>query len=85
MLNELMDRQADILCNLAKQDGGQVTATMHGNGGCASIGMAETLVGASLPDLRKTEDFQNPDDFTRLQDGDGGWVTRHFPIPQLRN
>ena len=55
MLDKRVDWQADILCDLTKQDGRQVTATMNGNGGRAAVGMAETLVRASLPDFREAE------------------------------
>ena len=53
MLDKRVDWQADILCDLTKQDGRQVTAAMKGNGGRAAVGMAETLVRASLPDFRE--------------------------------
>ena len=55
MLKKPVYRQAYILCDLAKQYGGQVATAVKGNGGCASISMAETLVRASLPDFHEAE------------------------------
>ena len=55
MLKKPVDWQIHILCDLAKQYGGQVAAAVKGNGGCASISVAETLVRASLPDFLEAE------------------------------
>ena len=55
MLDECGNWQANILCNLAKQYGGQVAAAVNGNGGCAPISMAEALVRASLSDFLEAE------------------------------
>ena len=42
--DELMDAQADVSGNPAKQDGGHVTTAVHRNGGRTSVNVTELLV-----------------------------------------
>lgn len=42
---EVLDRYTDVSGDLAEQDGRDVSAGVHRNGGHTAIGMAELLVG----------------------------------------
>jgi hypothetical protein len=69
MPEKFFDGQTDVAGNLAKQKGRDISPRMAGNGGSPSIGVAELLMALLLARLRKTETFENGDDFEWFQYG----------------
>ena len=69
VFEELVDSQADISSNAAKQDGRQVTASMNRDGGRAAVRMTEPLMRTALSYFRKAGRDKNGDDLARLEDG----------------
>ncbi len=57
-LQEVVDCQADIACDLAKKGGRDVAAAMKGDRGGPPIGVAELLVGAALTGFGKAVRFE---------------------------
>jgi len=66
VLQELVDRQADVLGDLTKQYRRDVAPGVEGDGGCATIGMAELLVRAALAHFDEPEPREDGDDFARF-------------------
>ena len=67
MRDELVDGHADVACDLAQQDRRDVTASMMGHRGCATIGVAILLVRATLPNGGEAEREQNLLDLTGFE------------------
>jgi hypothetical protein len=70
----IIDRQVDVLGDLAEQYRGDVSASVERHGCAASIRMAELLVGASLPDFLETQSFEYSDDFLGFEDRNSAHV-----------
>jgi len=57
VFDELADREADVSCDLAEQDGRNVSAVMKGHGRTPARIVSILLVRPTLPDLRGCEVF----------------------------
>jgi hypothetical protein len=67
VLEEFANREADVTGDAAQQNGGDVTASVEGDGGGPAVCVPELLVGTLLAHLFKTELLQNPGDLSWLQ------------------
>ena len=70
MLEEFAQGKADIAGDAAQENGRDVTPSMKGNGGCATIRMPKLLVGTLLAHLFETELLQNRGNLAWLQNRD---------------
>lgn len=64
---QLVHREPDVSCNLAKQGRRDVTPLMKWDGRDAPVGMPELLVRTALADLGEAGPIEQRDDFTRLE------------------
>jgi len=69
MTEHRLHRQADVLCDLAQKDRGNIAIRVEWNCGRPTVRMPILPVGTSLPRFQKTESLQNGDHFPRLQNG----------------
>ena len=74
-LQELVDRQPDVPCDLSQQDRRDIAPAMNRDRRAAAIGVSELLMRASLARLCKTEAFLNGNDFSRLENRDVAHVS----------
>ena len=68
MSQELLWSELHVLDDLAEQDWGNVSTPVDGHGCATTVGMAELLVGATLPHLHKPKRQQDRDHLTRFED-----------------
>ena len=65
--HELVDSQARVPGDAAKQVRGQVTARMHWHGRCAPVRMTEPLVQAALTNFLEAQRGEDGDNLARLE------------------
>jgi len=70
VFDELTDREADVSCDLAEQDGRNVSALVKGHGCTPARIVSILLMRATLPDLTEPELEQNCHNFRRLENRD---------------
>jgi len=70
MLQELVDRETDILRDLTKQDRRDVASGVDRDGGRAAVGVSELLVRAALAHFDEAEPREDRDDLARLKNRD---------------
>jgi hypothetical protein len=70
MLQEFVDAQVDIPCDLTKQRRGDVAAGMERNGRAATVTMAVLAVGAALAYEQEIEILKDAADFFGLENRD---------------
>ncbi len=68
-LEKFFQRQVDVVGNLAKQSGGNVSALLEGHCRNATVRVSELLVRATLPHLGEPESLENGHHLTRFEDG----------------
>ena len=68
VIQEVVERQTDILDDLTQNHGRHVSAGMVRNGGAASIGMPVLHVRATLPGQDKTQGIEDATHLTGLED-----------------
>ena len=66
VFQKILNRHANILGDLAEQDGRNITAEMERNGSSTPIGMPELFVRTALTYFSKTEPEKNSDNLSRL-------------------
>lgn len=66
-LQQVLQRQADVLCDLAQQNRRDISSGMHGNGCASAIRVPKLLVRAPLANLSKAQCFQDRDDLARSE------------------
>jgi hypothetical protein len=70
VLEEFAYGKADVTGDAAQENGGDVTPSMKGNGGCPSVRMPKLLVGTLLAHLFESESLQNRGNLTWLENRD---------------
>ncbi len=69
MLEQLIEREADIFGYLTEQDWGDIPTLMKWNRCATACGITELFVRSALADFGETEFDQDGDDFMGLEDG----------------
>lgn len=69
MVQKLFQRNADVLDDLAQEQGRNIPAGMVRNGRATPVRMAILHLRATLPDQSKTHRLQDAADLARLEDG----------------
>jgi hypothetical protein len=76
-INELLQCEANIACDLSEQRGRDVSALVNRNCSDATIGVAELFVRTALANLSEAQPLQPCHDLTRLEDRWLGQESRH--------
>ena len=66
MLEQLIKREANVFCDLTKQNWGDVSTMMKRNSCAAACGIAELFVRSALADFDEAEFDENGDYFIGL-------------------
>lgn len=69
MFEKILDGHANVLGDLAKQDGRNIPTLMHWHGRTAPVGITKLLVRTALPDLDKTKPQQYRNNLCWLEYG----------------
>ena len=73
---ELVDRQSDVLGDLSQHDRRNIPASMNRDCRAPAVWMPKLLMRAALAILRKSQVFQNGNDFSRLEN----WNSAHIQL-----
>ncbi len=69
MPEKLLRRRANVLDNLAEQEGGDIASAVHGYSRPSAIQVPKLLVRPSLPYLFEPHPLEYRDHFSRTEDG----------------
>ncbi len=75
MLDELSNGESDVTCDPAQEGGRNIAASVEGEGGRPSIGVAVLAMRPFLPHLGEPESLKDEGHLSRLQDGNISHVT----------
>jgi hypothetical protein len=69
VLEQLVDREPDISCNLPEQERRDVASRMEGNRSAPAVRVAKLFVRTPLSNFNKAEIMEDCDDLARLENG----------------
>ena len=78
MAQKIFERKADVLDDLAKEHGGNISARMIRNGRAASVGVPILHMRTALPSENEAEGLQDAADLARLENGWPGHGLRSY-------
>ena len=72
LLQKILHRHADVFCDLAQQDGGEITSCVEWNSRAPAVGMPELLMRAALTNFLKPQPLQDRNNLAGLENRDAG-------------